>query len=1152
MGISTISLGKVKFNWRGAWAAQTTTTLTITGAGVTSTTATLTYATQPQIPFAAGQTIVVAGVTNTAYNGTFVVTGIPSVIQVQYTLSGSPASSSGGTVSSLATATAYTKDDVIRYGGKSYSCLTSHAADANFYVDLASTRWSLMTDGSQWTSSWLASTVYKIGDLVKYGGNIYIANTGHTSSSTIPNFYSDIANWDLYSAGFSWEGAWQGTKFYKINDVISFGGNAYLCNTPHTSGAATTAGWETHESKWTSFVQGQQFEDSYGGSTIYQKGDIVRYGGYLFIATNETTGNLPTNATYWSVFSTGFSNQGTYSNSTVYKPGDLVRYGGLVYVAKSDTTGNNPTNATFWDLVVEGFNWAGTWSSTTTYQKGNVVERSGSSFVSLTSNNLNNIPGSSPSNWELMMQGSGDNVVTTQGDTVYRDSSALTRLAIGSKGKVLKVNPAGTAPEWGSISGDKQFYVDATYGVNSAGYGTVNSPWATIKYACTQITGPAVLFVKAGTYNELLPITVPAQVYVVGDGVRTTFVQATGGEVQKTMWLLSDGCMLTEMTFQGLVGYVPAVGNPEDIANATIGGVYVALNPASPVLTKSPYVVQCSCFSTDTGLGGAVGAIVDGSVHASGNRSMLFHAYTTINDNGVGYWIKNGGKAEIVSCFTYFCHIGYATTGGGKIRALNGNNSYGTYGAVSAGYDTTEVTTNQVGTIYGAQLSYSGLTGGDFSTGNTITGATSGATATVTNVQASITKLYYKLNTGTPFQNNETISNGAGVSAAITSAGLQNQQGFVLVVTGLGAEPKPGASVSIAGDTYSYVIQAVSGTYVNSSSRVVIVLAQEKPSGSANGTGVTIRYAYSQVRLTGHDFLSIGTGGRTSTNYPGFPSQNASQGNEVVETYPGRVYYVSTDQDGNFRVGAYFAVDQATGSATLNANAFNLSGLTSLRLGSIGAQLGELVNEFSSDSTLSGNSNSAVPTEQAVRQYFTKIGTNVLPSTDNTYDLGSASYKWNDIFANGDINFGSTGYMLVPKGTSAQRPGTVSAGYFRYNTDLNTFEGYDGSQWSGIGGGNPWITKTNSDSAYTAVNNDRIFVNTSAAAFTITLPSAPAVGSQIRFVDLAGTFGTNNFTIARNGLNIMGLAENMISSVNHSAFSLVYSGATYGWKLQDN
>jgi len=117
---------------------------------------------------------------------------------------------------------------------------------------------------------------------------------------------------------------------------------------------------------------------------------------------------------------------------------------------------------------------------------------------------------------------------------------------------------------------------------------------------------------------------------------------------------------------------------------------------------------------------------------------------------------------------------------------------------------------------------------------------------------------------------------------------------------------------------------------------------------------------------------------------------------------------VSTDQDGNFRVGDYFKVDQATGSATLNANAFDLSGLTSLRLGSIGAQLGELVSEFSSDDTLSGNSNSAVPTEAAVRNYFPQVATNIIPGNDNSLDLGSPSKRWAHVYVGpGSVTIGS-------------------------------------------------------------------------------------------------------------------------------------------------
>ena len=67
------------------WYSRTT-NITTVSAVATGGTATLTYLTQPTIPFAVGQTIIVSGVTPTAFNGTFVVTGTPSTTQVQFAL----------------------------------------------------------------------------------------------------------------------------------------------------------------------------------------------------------------------------------------------------------------------------------------------------------------------------------------------------------------------------------------------------------------------------------------------------------------------------------------------------------------------------------------------------------------------------------------------------------------------------------------------------------------------------------------------------------------------------------------------------------------------------------------------------------------------------------------------------------------------------------------------------------------------------------------------------------------------------------------------------------------------------------------------------------------------------------------------------------
>jgi len=644
------------------------------------------------------------------------------------------------------------------------------------------------------------------------------------------------------------------------------------------------------------------------------------------------------------------------------------------------------------------FNWKGAWALGVAYVKDDVVRYNGSSYVVVTGHTSATSWATNSSKFELMAEGTTP--TTTQGDLIYRGASSDTRLGIGASGQVLTVSTGGV-PVWADNGVNQKIYYVSPSGSNSNSGQSWGTAFATIKYACTQAVGPAAIMVASGTYSEQLPITVPSFVAVIGDSQRTTIVGPASGYEQLTMWKMGDGALLNKMCFVGLTGYVPYAPDPTNIELAAIGGVYVALNSAVPIATKSPYVIECTAKSA-----GGVGALVDGSLHASGNKSMVFHGFTVILDDGVGYWVKDNGKSEIVSCFTYFCHMGYVATGGGKIRALNGNNSYGTYGALASGFNAGESTIN--GTVYGNMLTWqAGTLVGSFADGDTITGVSSGTTGRVLNVQPGTSRVYYKKLTGSAFTAGETVSNGSGASMTIATGGVTGQSGVILVVTGLTAEPKPGGSVSITGDAISYVVQSSSG-WTNSGSSVVIVLAADKAAVSTDGTSMKIRYEYSQVRLTGHDFLSIGTGGVASTNYPGVPAQASSQGNEVVELFPGRVFYVSTDQDGNFRVGEYFKVDQATGRATLNASAFDLSGLTSLRLGSIGAQLGELVNEFSSDVTLSGNSNTAIPTERAVKQYFTQISSNAVPSVDDTYSLGTPSKRWSHLYVGpGSITIGS-------------------------------------------------------------------------------------------------------------------------------------------------
>jgi len=142
-----------------------------------------------------------------------------------------------------------------------------------------------------------------------------------------------------------------------------------------------------------------------------------------------------------------------------------------------------------------------------------------------------------------------------------------------------------------------------------------------------------------------------------------------------------------------------------------------------------------------------------------------------------------------------------------------------------------------------------------------------------------------------------------------------------------------------------------------------------------HGASITLREKFSQCRVSGHDFLDIGTGNFTQTNYPeiyaGGAFFTAAPENEVYEANGGRVFYVSTDQDGNFRTGELFSVQQATGIVTISAQFFDLDGLSELALG--GVRLGgsgTVVNEFSTDPTFSADSNNVVPTQRAIATFL--------------------------------------------------------------------------------------------------------------------------------------------------------------------------------------
>ena len=574
----------------------------------------------------------------------------------------------------------------------------------------------------------------------------------------------------------------------------------------------------------------------------------------------------------------------------------------------------------------------------------------------------------------------GENVNSgTRGDILYYDSNGrIAKLAIGATGAVLQSD--GTDVSWGNIAGSTAVYYVSPNGTDAAGRGgSIDAAFKTVKYACANIgtptaTQPAVIFVKGGTYEEeQLPIVVPQYTTIAGDSLRATIIKPKSGltdsggttlNVHSTLFRLSNGTIVQDLVLDGMTGYIP--GSPAYAPeSATVKGTYFALNSASPITDKSPYIYNVTSFGE-----GATGAVIDGSLHNTGNKTMLFHTYTTIHNDGVGVWCHSNGAAELISVFTYYCQVGIAATSGAVIRVLNSSNSYGEYGVYSGGFDATETTNN--GIAKGSMLTYTNVLTTEFTLGEQIIGQTSGATAYVANVQSE-PKVIYIVSKSGAFQANEVVTGSiSNTTATLAAASFDtNSTGRVLVTT-FATSPDPGDSLEFGStDGNAYQIQTVSSVTANGVDYHILITATSRPTPIPDSTVAKTRKRFSLVRLTGHDFAKVGTGDKITTNWPGQPTQPPDQADQIVTTStdPGRVYHVSTDEDGNFYVGDYFKVDQATGNVTLDASAFNLKGLQTLQLGAIGGLIGATINEFSTDTTLSQNSDSKVPTQAAIRAF---------------------------------------------------------------------------------------------------------------------------------------------------------------------------------------
>jgi hypothetical protein len=382
-----------------------------------------------------------------------------------------------------------------------------------------------------------------------------------------------------------------------------------------------------------------------------------------------------------------------------------------------------------------------------------------------------------------------------------------------------------------------------------------NGPFLTVGEAINHAVVGDTIFIYPGTYEEAVPLTVPAGVTVKGADLRNVIIKPDSNTAED-IFLLNGECTVEDITIMDF--HFDALNNR---------GYAFRFAPNMTVTTRSPYVrnVSVITFGTvtsvndprgfDTGDAGR-GAYLDGSVvnAASKEASMLFHSTTFICPGITCILATNGVRIEWLNSFIYFADIGLQAVSGVTGFANNGK----------------------------TRLRVNGMSAATVTAGDTITLRDNGSTivsATIANIVYDMPTAYIEINGKVEGWETSSPPPDSTVQQDIEFTGGETAVHIVTAdYSDFGAEIRSIGSANVYGNVGAL----------------------------ANGVG-TLMY------LISHNFGYIGVG-KLSNNDP----SDAVQANEIITLNDGRIYYQSQDHRGDLRVGEIMTVESSTGNIFLN------------------------------------------------------------------------------------------------------------------------------------------------------------------------------------------------------------------------------------------
>src|SRR5210317_554396 len=200
-----------------------------------------------------------------------------------------------------AQSTFYKLNDLVKYGAYQYRCILQHTSSSSFAIG---SNWQTYTEGLQWEDTYNAGTTYQDGDVVNYGGYTYVYVNSTPSAGNTP---TDNSFWDVVTTGYNNTGTYSHGTTYKTGDVVKYGGNSYVANANHTNQYPAGTDGTTNSSYWDLVVTGFNYRSTYNSATTYNIGDVVRYVSSSYVQLKDRQINVTpgTDGTVWQLIAQG-------------------------------------------------------------------------------------------------------------------------------------------------------------------------------------------------------------------------------------------------------------------------------------------------------------------------------------------------------------------------------------------------------------------------------------------------------------------------------------------------------------------------------------------------------------------------------------------------------------------------------------------------------------------------------------------------------------------------------------------------------------------------------------------------------------------------------------------------------------------------------